>query len=130
MPCGYHMNPDDGLITVSGNDARTFKELLAVGEALLADPNFDPRLPHLVDLRGMQVKRHHQSSASLRHFAVTSYRPQVRSSVAVVVDDSLASDLIAAIYHLVCTLEQTELFDRYDHAIKWLMRREFAAKTP
>ena len=130
MPCGYHMNPEDGLVTVSGTDARTFKELLTVGKKLLADPHFDPRLPHLIDLRGMQVQRQDQSSASLRHFAVKFYRPRVRSSVAVVVDDSLTNELIAAIYHLVCTLEKTELFDRYDHAIKWLMRREFAAKTP
>lgn len=129
MPCGYHMNLDDGLITVNGADARTFTDLLSVGQDLLADPRFDPELPQLVDLRGMQVQRDVQSSASLRQFALKAYRPQVHSSVAVVVDDHLTNDLLAAIYHLVCALEQTELFDHYDHAIKWLMRREFAAKA-
>ena len=129
MPCGYHMNPEDGLITINGRDARNFSDLLCVGKALLADPEFDPNLPHLLDLRGMQVKRDTQSSASLRHFAIKSYRPQVYSSVAVVVDDFLANDLLAAVYHLVCALDQTELFDQYDQAMKWLMRQEFAARV-
>ena len=104
MPCGYHMNLDDGLITVNGTDARTFTDLLSVGQDLLADPQFDPNLPQLVDLRGMQVHRDQHSSASLRHFAIKAYRPQVQSSVAVVVDDDLTSDLLAAIYHLQAIL--------------------------
>ena len=102
MPCGYHMNLDDGLITVSGTDASTFNELLCVGQDLLADPQFDPNLPHLVDLRGMQVQRDVQSSAALRHFTVKSYRPQVQSSVAVVVDDHLTNDLLAAMLKKIC----------------------------
>jgi len=129
MPCGYHLNLDDGLITVSGAEATNFNELLSVAEDLLADPEFDPSLPHLVDLRGMQVRQDEQSSASLRLFAVKFYRPQVHSSVAVVVDDSITAGLLASIYHLVCTLDQTELFDHYDQALKWLMRREFVAKA-
>jgi hypothetical protein len=129
MPCGYHMNLEDGLITVDGTDASTFSDLLSVGRELLADPQFDPNLPQLVDLRGMRIHRDVQSSASLRQFTIKAYRPQVLSSVAVVVDDHLTNDLLAAIYHLVCALEQTELFDHYDQAIKWLMRREFAAKA-
>lgn len=129
MPCGYHLNLDDGLITVSGTEARNFNELLSVAQDLLADPQFDPNLPQLVDLRGMHVRQDEQSSASLRHFTVKSYRPQVHSSVAIVVDDSITGELLASIYHLICTLEQTELFDHYDQALKWLMRREFVAKA-
>ena len=130
MPCGYHMNLDDGLITVDGSDATNFNDLLSVGQDLLADPQFDPNLPQLVDLRGMQVARDSQSSASLRHFAVKAYRPRIHSSVAVVVDDSIASEMLASIYHLICTLEQTELFDHYEQALKWLMWREFASLRP
>jgi hypothetical protein len=50
----------------------------------------------------------------------------VQASIAVIIDDSLDADTLAGLYHLSCATSITELFDHYDQAIKWLMRREFA----
>ena len=51
MPCGYHMNLEDGLVTITSAQAVEASQLHALGEQILADPGFDPYLPQLVDLR-------------------------------------------------------------------------------
>lgn len=127
MPCGYHLDLENGLVTVGGTGAWACKELLSVGRALVADPRFNPELPHLVDLRGMVIDPTSQSSAALRVFTVKTYRPGVRSSVAIVAGDGFDGELMANLYHLVYSLHDIELFDRYENALKWLMRREFSS---
>ncbi|MEM7294076.1 MAG: hypothetical protein AAF420_11885, partial [Pseudomonadota bacterium] len=61
-----------------------------------------------------------------RNFVIDRYRPALHASLAVVVDDSLSTAALADLYLLVCNLPDTELFDQYDQALKWLMRKEFA----
>ncbi len=125
MPCGYHLNEEDGLVTITGSGEVSLKEAISVGHELLADPLFDPGLPQLIDLRGLEVEQSRNDSMELREFVLQSYRPRVDASIAVVIDHSLEQAAVASLFHLSCAMEQTELFDRYDQALKWLMRREF-----
>ena len=125
MPCGYHLNQDDGLVTITGSGEVSLSEAIGVGRELLADPVFDPDLPHLIDLRGMEVEQTRDDPNDFREFVLQSYRPMVDASIAIVIDHSLDQASVASLFHLSCAMEQTELFDHYDQALKWLMRREF-----
>lgn len=125
MPCGYHMNLEDGLVTISGADELTMAAFVDLGEQVLSDPSFDPYVPQLVDLRGLQVASDQVGGKQLRDFVLAVYRPRVQSSIAVVIDGSLHERAVAGLYHLCCAMDATELFDQYDQALKWLMRREF-----
>lgn len=125
MPCGYHMNLEDGLVTISGADELTMAAFVDLGEQVLSDPSFDPYVPQLVDLRGLQVAADQVGGKQLRDFVLAVYRPRVQSSIAVVIDGSLHERAVAGLYHLCCAMDATELFDQYDQALKWLMRREF-----
>ena len=126
MSCGYHINLEDGLTTISANAADAEDKLLALGQQIIADPEFDPKLPQLVDLRGLQMSAERTSTNALRDFTLTTYRPSVQASIAIVVNESLDEKSLAGLYHLSCAMDKTELFDHYDQALKWLMRREFA----
>ena len=48
--------------------------------------------------------------------------------MAVVIDGEMSRELSAAIYWLACAVGGTEVFDDYDHALRWLIRKEFAAE--
>lgn len=126
MPCGYHINMEDGLTTISAEAELAVAQLHTLGQQVLADPEFDPYLPQLIDLRGLSVQHEPETTEALRKFALSSYRPRVQSSIAVIIDGSLDADAVAGLFHLSCAMDNTELFDHYDQAIKWLMRREFA----
>ena len=47
-------------------------------------------------------------------------------SIAVVIDGDMSGKLEAVVYWLACAIGHAEVFDDYDHALKWLIRREFA----
>ncbi|MEM9620843.1 MAG: hypothetical protein AAF993_04290 [Pseudomonadota bacterium] len=126
MPSGYHINHEQGLVTLTGSNTMQISDACDIGSALLADPEFDSTLPHLVDLRGLELQRDQASSARFRRFVLDTYMPRVKASIAVVVNDSLDQNSLAGLYHICCSMERTELFDQYDQALKWLMRREFA----
>lgn len=126
MPSGYHINQEEGLVTLTGSTEMKILEACEIGRALLQDPEFDSQLPHLVDLRGLHLQRDARSSAQFRRFVLDTYVPRVHASIAVVVDDSLDQLSLAGLYHICCSMDRTELFDQYDQALKWLMRREFA----
>ena len=126
MPCGYHINLEDSLVTITADAELDVAHLQTLGEQVLADPVFDPYLPQLVDLRGLSVQGERSASEALRNFILAKYCPRVQASIAVIIDDSLDADTLAGLYHLSCATSITELFDHYDQALKWLMRREFA----
>ena len=86
MPCDYHLNHDDGLVTITGSDTISLDEAVALGRELLRDPVFDPELPHLVDLRGLEIEPNRKASDSFRDFVLQDYRPNVQASIAVVID--------------------------------------------
>ena len=126
----YFINHEEGLITLSSNGEIALDEVEAVARECMGDPSFDPYLPQLVDLRGMQLSRTKSTSAAFRTFLLNQYRPRVEASMAIVVDESLDEGALAGLYHMSCSMEQTELFDSYEQGLKWLMRREFADVVP
>ena len=113
-------------MTMSAEADIAITELITLGQQLLADPEFDPYLPQLIDLRGLSVQHESGTADDLRQFVLSVYRPRVQSSIAVTIDESLDTESVAGLFHLSCAMDNTELFDHYDQAIKWLMRREFA----
>lgn len=125
MPVGYHINPDDGLVTVRGDGDVTIGELVGVGESILADPAYDPALPQLVDLRGLRPAPR-DDLERLQSFVHDDYRDRVAANVAVVIDDHLESRHCADIFLITCAIHDAELFVDYDQALKWLMRNAFA----
>jgi hypothetical protein len=131
MPLGYHINPDEGLITVQGAGDVSVPEITRLGESLLSDDGFDPELPQLLDFRGLRPVEDADGAAVtyLQTFIQERYRGQVRADVAVVIDDHLESRHCADIYLLTCAIHDAELFADYDQALRWLMRRAFAGAT-
>lgn len=125
MTVGYHINPDEGLITVTAAGRVPLSEIAQVGERLLSDAGHDAHLPHLVDLRGLRPLRD-QALMTLRDFVEVRFRERVHASVAVVIDRFLERAHCADIFLLTCALHDAELFADYDHALRWLMRRASA----
>ena len=127
MPFGYHINSDEGLITITGDGIVMPDEARQVLSELHEDGHYDQSLPHLIDLRMLAIAQHDPVELKkLERFLLTEYRPKVSASVAVVVDGTLDRFSLAAIFHLVCRAPQTELFDYFDHALRWLIKHEFA----
>lgn len=128
MPLGYHINPDEGLITVQGAGEVSVPEITRLGESLLSDDGFDPELPQLLDFRGLRPVRDADGVAvtHLQTFIQECYRGRVQADVAVVIDEHLETRHCADIYLLTCAIHDAELFANYDQALRWLMRRAFA----
>lgn len=131
MPLGYHINADEGLITVRGDGNVAAAEIVALGESLLGDDAFDPELPQLLDFRGLRPRPPAEAGAAtafagLRDFVHSRYRDQIAANVAVVIDARLEARHCADIFLLTCAISHAELFADYDQALKWLMREAFA----
>ena len=126
MPCAYHINLDDGLVTISGADHVPIEESIALGRKMLADQDYDADLPHLIDLRGLVIERTKDQSIAFHDFVKGEYAINARGSVAVLVNDSLDNKSTAALYHLCSQFRHVEMFDNYELALRWLMRTEFA----
>lgn len=138
MPATYHIDQSEGLITVRAQGELTLRSLMAMGHALLGDRRYVPELPQLLDFRGMRVVAALPPGAVgkpapasdldlLKQFVSGPYRDRTACSIAVVIDQHLESEHCAEIYLLTCAIAGAELFAEYDLALKWLMRREFAA---
>jgi hypothetical protein len=129
MPVGYHISPDDGLITVTAGGRVPLSDIARAGESLLADSTYDPSLPQLLDLRGLRPPPRGELP-TLKQFVEERYRDAVRASIAVVIDEHLESLHCADIFLLTCALHDAELFADYDQALRWLMRRAFSQSDP
>jgi hypothetical protein len=125
MPVGYHISPDEGLITVQGDGNVALSEITRVGRSLLGDAAYDPELPQLLDFRGLRPLAKGELG-ELRAFVHGPYRNRVTANVAVVIDAHLERRHCADIFLLTCAIDQAELFADYDLALRWLMRRAFA----
>ena len=128
MSADYHINADEGLIAVRIEGQVDLVEILEFCKRLLADTQFSSGLAQLIDLRGMQLEIADSALRPFSDFVTHRYGPSTNASVAVVVDPDLNAELCAGIYRLSCTLNHSELFEDYDQALKWLMKREFANK--
>lgn len=122
----YHISADDGLVTIKSAQQVSLIQSCHVARQVLADPAYDPELPQLIDLRGSHSGMTFSEELEFRDFVLSEYLPRVRSSIAVVIDDRMDEQVLARLYHLSSRTEKTELFDQYNQALKWLMRKEFA----
>jgi len=133
MPLGYHINTDEGLITVRGDGNVAVTEIVELGDSLLDDNAFDPELPQLLDFRGLRPRPPAEISAEtefagLWDFVHSRYRTRIAANVAVVIDEHLEARHCADIFLLTCAISDAELFADYDQALKWLMREAFALR--
>jgi len=126
MPVAYHISADDGLITVQINSQVDLADLYEIAKSLLNDPQYDPVLPLLLDLRNMQLNIVGAALAPFNQFIISSYGRDRDASIAVVIDQDLDAQRCADIYWLACAVGSAELFEQYDQALKWLIKREFA----
>ncbi len=126
MPVEHHIADDASITTVQVSGSVVPDELQAGVEALIADPGYDPALPLLVDLRGMEIELDCRALEPFNGFVIEHLGLSRAASMAVVIDNDLESELCAAIYWLSCAVYGTELFEDYDLAIKWLFRRDLA----
>ena len=130
MSTSYDINEELGLVTVKITDEVDLLDLCAIGSSLLDDPALNAELPHLVDARGIRPICNRPLTTLLKRFLTTEYAPSIKGSIAIVIDDSLDNKACATLFHISCQMQNTELFDRYEQALKWLMKREFAAHPP
>lgn len=126
MPADYHINENDGLITIEVAGSVSVADIYAAAQRILADSQYDPGLPQIIDLRGMQLDLRASRVAPFTRFMVDRYAPQAQACVAVVIDPELAADICARVYWISCALGNSEVFDNYELALKWLMKQEFA----
>lgn len=127
MSPDYHIATDDGLITVQVQSTITLAELQALTEAILGDSDYDPSLPLLADLRNMRLDLGAEPTRAFSTFVIERFAGR-EGSMAVVIDGEMSRELAAAIYWLACAVGGTEVFDDYDHALRWLIRKEFAGE--
>ena len=126
MPAGYHISEDEGLISVQISEHVDLIELYDVAKSLHRDPAYNGDLPLLVDLRGMRIELVREALEPFSAYVIRHYNARAGSN-AIIIDTDMDNRLSAAIYWLACAVDGTELFDDYDHGLKWLIRREFAA---
>lgn len=128
MAIDYHINAEDGLISMRADAELTLAELHGCGEQLMADQAFDATLPHLIDLREANIQALCANEQTLARTFVQRYNSTVHSSIAVLVDGIATAEgnLLADVYRLTCSLERAELFDSYEHALRWLVHKAIA----
>ena len=126
MPAEFHINTSDEIVTLRLQGDVMASELRACVTTLLADPDFDPALPQLIDMREAVLQHDPGTSQGLERFLLHEYQPRIAASVAVVVNREWGYDLCAWVYLMCCSLQRAEVFDDWNQACKWLIRREFA----
>ncbi len=124
----FHISKDEGLISVRVEADIDLVGLYELAKSLYSDPAYEIDLPLLVDLRGMHFDLKQSATEPFSQYIINHYSGR-EASIAVVIDPDMENKLCAAIYWLSCAVTGTELFDDYDHALKWLIRREFANET-
>jgi hypothetical protein len=125
MSLGFHIATEDGLISVQIPGRIDLVDLYELAKNVVSETDYDPALPLLLDLRGMRLEIDRAAAEPFSRFMIQSFRGRP-GSMAVVIDAEMSRKLSAATYWLACAVGGTEVFDDYDHALKWLIRREFA----
>ncbi len=126
MPLQSYCNTDEGLTTLNGDGVATWDCLMQALQDLLLAPEDNVSLPHLIDLRDVQLELESTEMAPFGEFFALRFAKEVTGSIALVVADSLAADDCAKFYQIASSVGHCELFDDYNHAMRWLMKREFA----
>jgi hypothetical protein len=126
MPLHFHSNQDEGLTTINGDGPVTWDCLHQVLQDLLDSGEAQRSLPHIIDLREAEVDFSSTTMDPFGEFFAVRFGSEVTGSIAIVIKDGLAADDCAMFYKVASSVDHTELFDDYNHAMRWLMRREFA----
>jgi hypothetical protein len=126
MPAAYHISEDEELITVRAEGEVDLIDLFETAKNLYADPAYCASTPLLVDLRNMRVKLEAAAVKPFNRFILAQFGRNRDASTAVVVDSEMSRELCAAIYWLNCAIGGSEMFEDYELALKWLIKREFA----
>lgn len=127
MPARYHINHEDEFVAVRLEGEVDLVDVYEICQKLLADPEFDPKLPQLADIRSVQLNLTPGAMRPFLSYVTTKYRPHVTAPIAVVFDGSMDDEFCAGVFRFVCTLSDTEAFDDYALAIKWLLRAGWRA---
>lgn len=125
MTAGFHIATDEGLISIQVPGEIDLVDLFELAKTVVNEADYDPALPLLLDLRGMRLEIVRAAAEPFSSFMIQNFRGR-QGSMAVIIDTEMSRKLSAAIYWLACAVGSTEVFDDYDHALKWLIRREFA----
>lgn len=122
MSCQYHINSEDGFVSVHLAGDVNLVDLYEMCRSILADHTLDPTWPHLIDIRGFEPNIETKALKPFIEFLTTTYRPAIQAPLAVVCDDHANGEITASMYRFTCALGDTELFDDYRLALKWLLR--------
>ena len=118
MPLSYHIDRDEGVITINGDDSIDGTELETLGEQVLTDARYDPQLPQLVDLRGCRFNLRDRAVIEVGRYLARRYSERVAGRMAVVIDTNLASATTATIYRLPSAEKiRAEIGDRLRHLV-------------
>ena len=129
MAAQYHINAEDEFVALQFDGDVDLVEGYELCEALLKDPDFNPQWPQLVDVRNMQLKLSPDAMRPFLRYVTSKYRPRVNAPIAVVLDGSMDDVFCAGVFRFVCRLPDTEVFDDYALAIKWLLKNGWAKRT-
>ena len=130
MPLEFHSNQEEGLTTISGQGLVTWDCLHQVLQDLLDSDEDHTNLPHVIDLREANVDFSTTTMDIFGEFFAARFGAEVIGSIAIVIKDGMDAEDCAKFYKVASSVDHTELFDDYNHAMRWLMRREFANATP
>jgi hypothetical protein len=122
VTAAYHINTEDEFISFNLVDEVNLIDLYELMQDLLADPEFQPSWPQLMDLRNIDLDLKPGALKPFVKYLATTYSPRVEAAVAVVLDSEMSADFYAGVYRLACSLPGTEVFDDYGQAIKWLLK--------
>ncbi len=123
VAAAYHINSEDEFISFTCNATIDLVDLYELLQQLLSDGEFQASWPQLIDLRKMELDLRPGALKPFVRFLVSSYRPKVDGAIAIVLDDQMSADFCAGVYRLACSFTDTEVFDDYAQAIKWLLQR-------
>lgn len=126
MAIEYHINQRDELITLTVKGDVSASEACVKIDELLNDNDFNAALPQLIDLRLADIKGSREDLEHFETFLLGEYRPRLQASVAIVINTDWAEEICAQAFWLSCALHRAELFDGWNQACKWLIKREFS----
>jgi len=129
VPAQYHINPEDEFVAIQFAGDVDLVDVYELCQSLLADPQFDPKLPQLADVREVRLKLTPGALKPFLHYVTSRYRPNVKGPIAIVLDGTMDDEFCAGVFRFACNLRDTEVFDDYGLAIKWLLGASWVTRA-
>lgn len=129
MPARYHINHEDEFVSIQFSGSTNLVDAYELCQTLLADPKFDPRLPQLADVRDVHLELTSGAMKPFVRYVTTRYRPRVDARIAIVLDGAMDDAFCAGVFRFACNLPDTEVFDDYALAIKWLLGNAWVTRA-